>query len=176
MADTSKIKTTFERNKQLLKIKPSKGQYTTKTTIRLRDGTSCDVEHKHWKFSADIGKTEGGNDAGPGPGILQRGALGSCLAIGYAKWAAYLDIPITDLTVEVEADVDARGSYGIDDITPEHKGMRYNVIIESSAPEEKIREMIDRADKHSPLLADFKKPIKVEREVKIVKGTKKIPS
>ena len=170
MADTETLKESLERVKKLLTIKPEKGRYTTTTKVRVTDGTTCEVEHKHWKFTADVGKTEGGNDAGPGPSVLQRGALGSCLAIGYSKWAAYLDVPVHNIEVEVEADVDARGTYGIDNIEPGYKGLRYRVIIDSPAPEEKIREVIENADKHSPVLKDFTKPVPVEREVEIVKG------
>lgn len=169
MADPKTIKKAYERNKKLLSIKPSKGQYTTTTTVRLYDGTSCEVEHCSWKFTADIGKTEGGNDAGPGPSVLERAALGSCLAIGYAKYAAILDVSIESLKVEVEADVDARGTYGIDNIPPEYKALRYRVIIESTASEEAIREVIEKADAHSPVLKNFTRPISVEREVKLVK-------
>lgn len=172
MADPDILKKSFERVKKLLTIKPSKGQYKTTTKVQLRDGTTCDIKHKQWKFTADVGKNEGGNDAGPGPSVLQRGALGSCLAIGYAKWAAVMNVPIDSIEIEVEAEVDARGSYGIDNVAPGYKGLRYTVFVDSPASEEAIREMIEKADKHSPVLMDFTEPVPVEREVKIFKGEK----
>lgn len=172
MADSSTIKKAFERNRKLLSIKPSKGQYTTTTSVRLYDGTSCEVEHGSWKFTADIGKTEGGNDVGPGPSVLERAALGSCLAIGYSKYAAILDVPIDSLEVEVEADVDARGAYGIDNVSPGYKALRYRVVIESSAPEKAVREVIEKADAHSPVLNNFIHPNQVAREVNILAGKK----
>lgn len=165
MSNTDIIKESHERVKKLLTIKPEKGQYTTSTKIRVRDGTTCEVEHKQWKFTSDVGSMEGGNDEGPGPSVLQRGALGSCLAIGYVKWAAYLDVPINDIEVEIEADVDARGAYGIDGVEPGYKGLRYKVIIDSDASEEEIMNVIEQADKHSPVLMDFKRPVEVERIV-----------
>lgn len=167
MAEPKAIKEAYERNKKLLTIKPSKGQYTTTTSVRLYDGTSCEIEHGPWKFTADIGETEGGNDAGPGPSVLERAALGSCLAIGYSKYAAILDVPIDSLKVEVEAEVDARGAFGIDNVSPGYKALRYRVIVESSASEEAIREVIKKADEHSPVLKNFTSPISVGREVKI---------
>lgn len=172
MADTKSLKESHERVKKLLTIKPEKGQYTTTTKVRVRDGTTCGIEHKHWTFTADVGTEEGGNDAGPGPSVLQRGALGSCLAIGYAKWAAVLDVPINGIEVDVEADVDARGTYGLDGVDPGYKGLRYKVYIYSPASEEEIMKVIEQADKQSPLLADFVKPVEVEREVRLVKSEK----
>ncbi len=170
MSDQATLKKSFERVKKLLTIQPEKGRYSTTTKVRVRDGTTCDVEHKHWTFTADVGKTEGGNDAGPGPSVLQRGALGSCLVIGYVKWAAYLDVPVDHIEVEVEADVDARGSYGMDGVSPGYKGLRYKVIIESPASDEAIHDVIEKADQHSPVLMDFIQPVQVDREVKIMKN------
>lgn len=169
MADPKKLKEAFERNVKVLELKPSKGRYTTSTKVRLLDGTTCEVEHKHWKFTADVGKQQGGNDEGPGPGILYRASLGSCLAIGYATWAAQMDIQIDHLEVDVEADVDARGNYGIENAEPGYRGMRYTVTIESPASKDEIHEMIKNADDHSPILANFKKPMNIERNVQIVK-------
>lgn len=165
----TKIKSAFERNVKLLNLKPEKGKYTTTTKIRLDEGTTCEVEHKHWTFKADVGKQQGGNDEGPGPGILFRASVGSCLAIGYKLWAAYMDLQIDHIEVDVEADVDARGNYGIDNTKPGYTGMRYKVSIESSEPEEKILEMIRHADDHSPILANVKNPVKVERQINVVK-------
>ena len=173
MSNTETLKKSFERVKKLLTIKPEKGQYTTTTKVRVRDGTTCDIEHKQWTFTADVGEMEGGNDAGPGPSVLQRGALGSCLAIGYAKWAAWLDVPISEIEVDVAADVDARGAYGIDGIEPGYRCLRYKVTVDSPASEEEIMNIIEQADSHSPLLADFLNPVKVKREVKLVKSEKR---
>ncbi len=167
MSTAKILKESHERVKKLLTIKPEKGQYTTTTKVRVQEGTTCEVEHKQWKFTADVGAMEGGNDAGPGPSVLQRGALGSCLAIGYVKWAAYLDVPLKNVEVEVEADVDARGAYGIDGVEPGYQGLRYRVFIDSDASKEDIMNVIEQADKHSPLLWDFKRPVEVKRLVSL---------
>jgi uncharacterized OsmC-like protein len=169
------IKEAFERNKKAIELRPSVGQSTAQTMIRVRNGTTCEITASGKKLICDIGTEAGGNDAGPGPGILERGALGSCLAIGYATWAAYMEVPIHNIEVEVESDFDASGQFGIADIPPGFKELRYRVTIESPAPEETVRELIEKADAHSPVLDDFKRPIPVEREIEI-KSTKAKPS
>lgn len=167
MADRKTIKEAFERNRKAVKLRPQKGKGTAVTKVRLFDGTTCEVQHKHWTFKVDIGKAEGGNDAGPGPGILERGALGSCLAIAYSQHAAVMGIPLDRVEVEVESDFDARGMFGIDDRPPGFEKLRYKVYIESPATEEEVQKVIDKADKQSPVLDDFKRAIPVEREVMI---------
>jgi uncharacterized OsmC-like protein len=169
MTDQNRIKEAYQRNKKLLTLKPSKGQYSTTTKVRLLEGTSCEVEHAPWKFTADIGENEGGNDAGPGPSVLERAALGSCLAIGYAKYAAVMDVPLNSLEVEVEAEVDARGAFGIGDVSPGYKGLRYRVFIDSPAPESEIKKLIEKADSHSPVLRNFTQSNEIDREINILK-------
>lgn len=170
MADPKTIREAFERNRKAVTLRPSMGKSTAVTKIRLHDGTTCEVEHKHWKFKVDIGKAEGGNDAGPGPGILERGALGSCLAIGYSQRAAMLGVPIDKIEVEVESEFDARGMLYIDDRSPGFEELRYKVFIESPARREQVMRVIEDTDNHSPVLDDFRRAIPVKREVTITKS------
>jgi uncharacterized OsmC-like protein len=167
MADSVTIKNAFERNRKAVELRPQMGKSNVVTKVRLFDGTTCEVEHKHWKFKVDIGKAEGGNDAGPGPGILERGALGSCLAIAYSQQAALMEIPIDHIEVEVESKMDARGMLGIDDRPPGFESLHYRVFIKSPADEEKVLAVIERADRLSPVLDDFKRAIPVTREISI---------
>ena len=62
-------------------------------------------------------------------------ALGSCLAMGYVRWAAQLGVPLASVDVEVQADYDARGEYGVSDEPPGYSEVRYCVRVESEAPE-----------------------------------------
>lgn len=174
MADPQKIKEAFERNQKAVELKPSLAQSNVTTKVRLYDGTTCEVEHKHWKFKVDIGKSEGGNDTGPGPGILERGALGSCLAIAYSQRAAVLGIPIDKIEVDVESDFDARGMLYLSDRPPGFDRLKYKVYIESPVSEEEIRQVIDDADEHSPVLDDFRRAIPVEREVNITSTEREV--
>jgi uncharacterized OsmC-like protein len=169
----ARIKTAIERNIKALELRPSVGRGTAVTKVRVRDGLTCDLEDGPWKLVADNSKGEGGNGEGPDPGVFGRAALGSCLAIGYMMWAAVLEVPITSLEVEVQADYDAVGMFGVDDSKPAGwSAMRYIVIVESPASEADVRRVLDRGDRYSPLLHDFRSPISVEREVRITAAAK----
>jgi uncharacterized OsmC-like protein len=116
-----KIRTAFERNAKALSLKPAIGQGTAVTSVRMREGLTLDVEEGPWKFTVDMGTKSGGNNAGPNPGVLARGALGSCLAVSYILWAAKRGLPLGSLEVEVQADYDARGYHGVDDVRPGYR-------------------------------------------------------
>ena len=165
MADPETIKKCYLRNCKAVTLRPELAKSTAVTKIRLFDGTTCEVEHKHWKFQVDIGKTEGGNDAGPGPGILERGALGSCLAIGYSQQAAVMGVPVDNIEVEIESDMDARGMLALDDRPPGFKELRYKVTIESPASEQEVMNVVEKVDNHSPVLDDFRRAIPVKRQL-----------
>lgn len=93
--------------------------------MRLKPGLECEVEEGTWKMTVGMSEKSGGTNAGPNPGILGRGALGTCLAIGYAMWAARLGVPIDALEVDVEADYDRRGELGVaDDVPPGYTQVR----------------------------------------------------
>lgn len=165
------IRTVFARNAKALTLRPSIGQGTAVTNVRMREGFTCDVVEGPWKLTADLGEKSGGNNAGPNPGIYGRAALGCCLAMGYVRWAAMLGVPLSGLEVEVQADYDARGEYGVADLSPGYSEIRYIVTIESEAPEADIMRMLDVADVHTSFLAVFSQPQQVRREVRLMTPT-----
>ncbi len=168
MSDTKDLKTIQERNVKALKLRPSVGQGTATTTVRVRDGLTCDIQDGHWKLVADEMPGDGGSGLGPDPGVLVRAGLGTCLAMGYVMWAARLDLPLDGVEVVVEADYDARGMFGLDDsIPPGWGGVRYTTVISSPAAPERIREVVEIADRYSPILDDLRRAIPVKGELRI---------
>jgi uncharacterized OsmC-like protein len=166
--DAGNLKTIQDRNAKTLRLRPSMGQGTATTRVKVRSGVTCDIEDGGWKLIADEGAGDGGAGLGPDPGVYGRAALGSCLAMGYVLWAARMEIPLDSVEVIVEADYDARGMYGVDDdVPPGWTGLRYTTHISSPAGEEKVRELVRAADEHSPLLDDFRRAIAVTGEIKI---------
>jgi len=171
MAGAKDIKTIQERNIKALKLRPSVGQGTATTTVRVRSGVTCDIEDGGWKLVADEMPGDGGAGLGPDPGVLVRAGLGSCLAMGYVQWAALLDIPLDSVEVTVEADYDARGMYGVDDsVAPGWPAVRYTASISSPAPEERVRELVETADRRSPILDDLRRALPVSGEYRIAAG------
>jgi uncharacterized OsmC-like protein len=168
MSETAKLKTALERSIKALTLKPSLGLGTGKSTTRIKDGLTCEIQEGNWKFLADMPESIGGNAQGPTPGIYGRAALGSCLAIGYMMKAAMMNIPITALEVEVQADYDDGALLGTSNVAPGYLEVRYAVTIESDAAEKDILKMLDEADEHSPYLDVFSRGQNCKREVHII--------
>ncbi len=88
MEQIERIRTAFERSAKALRLKDSLGRGTAITRVAVTDGFTCEVEDGDWKFNVDMPVKHGGNNTGPNPGVYGRTALGTCLAIGYTRWAA----------------------------------------------------------------------------------------
>jgi len=168
MSRHEQIKTILERNAKAIALRPSVGQGTAVTKVRMRDGLACDIEEGKWRFSADMSAKSGGDDSAPNPGVYGRAALGSCVAIGYMMWAARKDLPITSLEVEVQADYDVRGELGVADISPSYTEVRYVVTVETTAPEEDVRRVLDEADARSSWADIFRRGQNTRRELRVV--------
>jgi uncharacterized OsmC-like protein len=167
--DQRVIREALERSAKAVSLKPAIGQKTGRTKVRLRAGLQCDIEDGAFRLTAGAGPATGGSGDGPSPGALGRGALGSCLAIGYACWAARLDVPVDSIEVDVEADYDVRGELGVsDDVPPGYTDVRYTVTITSRAPEADIQRIVDTAEQYSPYRDIFARATPVHRQVRIV--------
>jgi len=168
MAQTERIREAFERNVKAMTLKPTIGLGTSRATCRITDGLTCEATDGRFTVVADVPKTEGGNNQGPTPGFFVRAGLGSCCAISYAMRAARYGVPIESIEVEVEADFDARGAYGFDDVVRGFTEVRYLVTVKSAAPEADILKVIEEADEFGAMLEVVRDAVEVKREVKIV--------
>ena len=161
----------FERNAKAVSLRPGLGQGTATTVARLRPGLTCEVEEGPWKLTVGMGEKSGGSNAGPNPGVLGRGALATCVAIGYAMWAAHLKVPVTSLQVEVQADYDRRGELGVDPaVPPGYTQVRYIVTVESPAPEADVMRWIETADRYSSYRDVFARAHDIRREVRFIQA------
>lgn len=90
--------------------------------------------------------------------------------MSYVLWAAKLGVAVTGLEVEVQADADARGMYGVDEMPAGYTEVRYLVSLVSPAPHEDIIRLLDTAEAHSPYVDVFRRPQALRRIVHISRG------
>lgn len=166
--DQKQIATTLERNIKAVTLRPSVGQGTAVTRATLRDGLACDIEEGPWKLVAGMTEKYGGANEGPNPGTYGRAALASCLAIGYAMWAARMGVQLDALEIEVQADYDVRGELGVaDDVRPGYLQMRYVVSVSSPNSDEEIARWLDTADRYSSWRDNLANPVPLTSERRI---------
>jgi uncharacterized OsmC-like protein len=167
MSDAERIRTFMTRSIKAISLRPAIGQHTAVSKVRVVDGLTCEIEEGRWTLTSDLSERSAGNGKGPDPGVLARAALGSCLAMGYVMWGAYRGVPLASVEVEVQADFDAGAQYGLGDAPPGYTEVRYNVSIESTAPDGDVMRIVDEAESNSPYFDVFTREQRLVRTVHI---------
>ena len=167
MADAQTIRAIADRHLQLLAVKPSRGFLTSTTRARLGRGLRCEISEGDWRFHVDMPAKVGGDSTAPTPGVLGRGALAGCLAIGVACWAARPEIPLDSVEIEVEADFDARGELGVEGVDPGYSEVRYRIAIASPAAPDLLDQLVAKVERHSPYLDVFGRALRLRRTVRL---------
>jgi uncharacterized OsmC-like protein len=93
----------------------------------------------------------GGGDTAPNPVEQLLGALGNCLAVGYAANASVAGIAIRDLRIELTGGLDLRAFLGLREGNAGFDDIRVAVHLESDASDDQLRELHDKVVGSSPV-------------------------
>lgn len=149
----STIAAALERLEAAVDRRPGFGVGTSRSVTVSSEGLRCTTREGPWSTESDLPGALGGSASGPTPSVLLRAALGSCMAMSYRLRAAKHGVDLTSIRVTVEADSEIAGMLFCDaNALPGYTEVRYHVEIESSAPADQVRRLIDEGDRLSPLL------------------------
>ncbi len=113
-----------------------------RTTTTIRDFAT---------IATDEPRGLGGTATAPNPVEHLLGALGSCLAIGYAANASVAGIRIDDLRIDIEGDLNLKSFLGIEPGNAGYETIRATVHIESDADDEAIARLHETVVATSPV-------------------------
>ena len=107
-----------------------------------------------------------GDDAGPNPAEYLLHALAACLTTSIVYVAAARRVELTSVESTLTGDMDVRGALGVDD-EPRNGFERIGVSfrVTGNAPEEKLREVVERARKRSAVYDMVTNGVPVAMEV-----------
>ena len=137
----------------------------------LVEGLRCELTGPYGeRIVTDMPPAVGGTASGPNPGWLMGGALASCTATVIAMRAATLGVALSRLEVHVETDSDLRGILGLDEsVTAGHGPVRFRVTIGAAdASPALLREIVEWADRHSPVTCTVRNAPECSVEVEVV--------
>ncbi len=167
---------TLKQTDALVREQPPMGQVQFKARSTWQRGTKSQVSVQQWtagghemagperRFTLTVDEPPalGGVDAAPNPVEVLLSALAGCVTAGIATNADLFGVPIDSLSIDLEADVDARGMLGHDkSVRNGVTDIRYTVTIESSAPEEKVRRCKETIDRKSPVRDTLANPVNI---------------
>ena len=93
-------------------------------------------------------------------------ALATCQEITYRLHAAALGIPLRDVSVKLEGDIDLRGFFGVNEgVRPGFTEIRGSVRFDSSATPQQLERLKEVVDAHCPVLDLFRNSTPVRLQV-----------
>ncbi len=173
MITITHIKESIENTIQYLLEHPEERQSTdTAATAVLEEGLRCRAEWPLGAFAlvSDMPTSLGGSGSLPSPGWLSRAALANCDATLIAMRAARLGVTLTTLRVTVDSESDDAGLLGMDDSIPAGPlSVRLHVHIGADGvAAERLREIVEWAEAHSPVGNAIRRAVPSKLEVEIV--------
>jgi uncharacterized OsmC-like protein len=169
---TASIREAIEKTSRTLTEQPEKARSkNVPATARLLDGLRCEVTGPNGETSrTDMPPAMGGTASAPNPAWFLRAALASCTATAIAMRAAKLDVNLTTLEVTVESYSDNRGILGLDDkISAGLSSLATRVKIGASdASADRLRELAEWGDCHSPVACTARIPPSYALEIEVV--------
>lgn len=128
----------------------------------LAGGQEMSPATRRFKVSVDEPPFLGGEDAAPNPVEVVLAALAGCVSAGIATNADMFGVPLDAFTIDLEADVDARGMLGHDkSVRNGVSAIRYTVTIDSPASEEQVRRVKETIDRKSPIRDTLANPVSI---------------
>ena len=93
------------------------------------------------------------------------GALGNCLAVGYAANATAAGVEINDLKIEVSGDLDLHTFLGLKPGHAGYGGLSVKVHLDSDATEEQLAALHDKVVNSSPVGHTLSNPVPLNVEL-----------
>ena len=96
-----------------------------------------------------------GQNTAPNPSEAVLAALGACLAVGYMANASQRGFSLSEITIEIEGDIDVSAVWGLGD-TPDNKvagftAVRVKAHLVGDAPREELEDIVQWANRWSPV-------------------------
>jgi uncharacterized OsmC-like protein len=123
-----------------------------RSTIRSFYGAGQEDDSRAEAFSIDAGEPAVllGVDTGPNPAEALLHALAACLTTTLVYVAAARKVNLTEVESTLEGDMDVRGCLGLtDDVRNGFTNIRVRFRISGDAPQEKLQEIVQRAQARS---------------------------
>ena len=145
---------------------PATGQTEWRATVDWKGGFRSEVSIRDFDpIPSDEPEGLGGGDSAPNPVEQVLGALGNCLAVGYAANATAAGVEINDLRIELSGDLDLQSFLGLKPGHAGYGGLKVAVHLDSDATEEQLSALHDKVVNSSPVGHTLSNPVPLSIEL-----------
>ena len=152
--NSSQLKTLQAPLKQRYRDDPDAAVITLKASGRLDGpGISCRVDTGKALVEAGLHPATGGTGLQACSGDMLLEALAACAGVTLRAVATALEIPVRGGTVDVEGDLDFRGTLGVSKEAPVgFREIRLNLNLDSSATQEQLDTLLKLTERYCVVL------------------------
>lgn len=137
---------------EAVRTEPEAGATTWSAEVRWNGGFRSEARIRDFApVPSDEPAGLGGGDSAPNPVEQLLGALGNCLAVGYAANASAAGIAINDLRIELAGDLDLHTFLGLREGHAGFDDIRVAVHLDADASDEVLQALHDKVVSTSPV-------------------------
>jgi len=137
---------------EAIEAEPTEADTTWRATVTWDGGFHTTTTIRDFPpIATDEPAGLGGTDTAPNPVEQIIGALGACLAIGYAANATAAGIEIDDLRIDIKGELNLRTFLGLESGNAGYETLQATVHIDSDADDAVIAELHDKVVATSPV-------------------------
>jgi uncharacterized OsmC-like protein len=168
--DSSELKSLQAPLKQKYKDDPSSAVVTLKASGRLdAPGVSCRVETGRALVEAGLHPATGGTGLQACSGDMLLEALAACAGVTLRAVATALEIPVRGGTVEIEGDLDFRGTLGVSKEAPVgFREIRMRLNLDTDASPDQLATLHKLTERYCVVLQTLKTSPAVATEIETV--------
>jgi uncharacterized OsmC-like protein len=143
---------------------PEEATVTLRARATLDDAAvACKVETGRALVEAGLHPATGGDGLAECSGDMLLEALAACAGVTLRAVATALDIPIRGGTVEVEGDLDFRGTLGVTKDQPVgFKEIRVRFDLDTEAPVEQVSKLLSLTERYCVVFQTLRQPPKIK--------------
>jgi uncharacterized OsmC-like protein len=145
--------------------RPEAAQTTWAAEVRWNGAFRSEARVRDFEpIASDEPSALGGSDTAPNPVEQLLGALGNCLAVGYAAHASVAGIEIRDLRIDLGGDIDLHTFLGLTEGHAGFSAIRVSVHLDTDADEAAVAELHRKVAATSPVghTLQFAIPLNIE--------------
>ncbi len=118
-----------------------------------------------FRLESDEPAARGGTELGPTPRQYFVAGAAFCLITQMARFAPLYDVPLEEVQADVRADFDIADKFGMAGPDSAFEHVTYTLTVRSSAPPERLRLLIEHAERACHATQSLRQPVPVSLEV-----------
>lgn len=145
---------------------PESGRKAFAASVRWLGGYKTESQlGEHDPLPGDEPTDLAGTDTGPSPEEMLLGAVGQCLAVGYAGAAAARGIRIDSLRIDVHGRVNLPAAYGVEEGNPGFDQIDVDVHLESDVSRDQLEALHEQVVARAPIPNTVARAVAVETKL-----------